>query len=174
MAIRRKTIKREVGQALHKVMEPDDRIVAGTWAAAGPGPWLDILAIAGFFVLEMAALRMGASPGPLWEMTGPAIPMATYFWRRPVFVAVTERQLICYRLARITNDPLGPRFCAPVPTVRMTALSGRLAPWWSIRYDGPGAERRGLRLNLPPTWRRDTGDVLDALYQRGAYVAGKH
>jgi hypothetical protein len=42
----------------------------------------------------------------------------------------------------------------------------------SIRYYGPGAEGRSLRLNVIGRWRRDLDEVLAALYARGASVAG--
>jgi hypothetical protein len=172
VAVRKSSIKREIGPALYKVMEPGDRVIAGTWAVAGPGPWLDLLGCVPFFAFGTVGLVTGASPDPFWLMTPWAILLGLLFWRKPVFIAVTERQLICYRLSRTANKPLRPWFCAPLLTVRVTFLNCSLSRWTSIRYDGPGVEGRGLRLNLTPSWGRDLDEVLAALHDRGASVAG--
>ena len=172
MAVRRNTIKREVGPALYKVMEPGDQIIAGTWAMAGPTPWLDTLVAVPFIAFSVAGFTTGASPSPLWGVTPSLVPLVLLVWRRPVFVAVTERQLICYRLSRMTNEPVRLMFCAPLLAVRVTSL-GRSGPRsTSIRYDGPGAEKRSLRLNVIGRWRQDLDEVLAALHARGASVAG--
>jgi hypothetical protein len=173
LAVRRNTIKRKIGPALCKVMEPGDQIIAGTWAMAGPGPWLDMLGVVPFIAFAAAGFTTGASPSPLWGGVTPSlVPLVSLARRRPVFVAVTERQLICYRLSRMTNEPVRLMFCAPLLAVRVTSL-GRSAPRsTSIRYDGPGAERRSLRLNVTGRWRQDLDEVLAALHARGASVAG--
>lgn len=121
MAVRRNTIKREVGPALDRVVEPGDQIVAGTWAMVGPGPWLDMLVTLPFFAFGVAGITTGASPGG-WGFVPALLSLVLLFWRRPVFVAVTERRLICYRLSRMTNDPVRLSFRAPLPTVRVTRL----------------------------------------------------
>jgi hypothetical protein len=179
VGVRRSTIKLQVGPALYRVMEPGDQIIAGTWAMAGPGPWLDMLGAAlcaPFIALGVAGLTTGAGPGPFWVGAAPGllslVPLVMLFWRRPVFVAVTQRQLICYRLFRMTNVPARLLFCAPPPTVRVTRMGRRMPGWRSIRYNGPGAEGRSLRLNVAWPWRRDLDEVLAALHARGASVAG--
>ena len=172
LAVRRNTIKREVGPALDKVMEPGDQIIAGTWAMAGPGRWLDLLAVVPFFAFSEVAFTTGASPSPLWGVTPSLVPLVLLAWRRPVFVAVTERQLICYRLSRMTNEPVRLTFGAPLLAVRMTSLGRSVARSTSIRYDGPGAEGRSLRLTVTGRWRQDLDEVLAALHARGASVAG--
>lgn len=171
MAVRRSTIKREVGPALGKVMEPGDQIVAGTWAVAGPGPWLDMLATVPFLAFGAFGITTGASPGA-WGFLPALLSVVLPFRRRPVFVAVTERQFICYRLSWMTNDPVRMLFRAPLLAVRVTGQGRRWPQQTSIRYDGPGAEERGLRLNVTGRWRRDLDEVLAALHARGASVAG--
>ena len=37
------TIKRRANAALFQIIDPDDQIVAGTWALTGPPVWLDLL-----------------------------------------------------------------------------------------------------------------------------------
>jgi hypothetical protein len=171
VAVRRTTIKREVGPALGKVIEPGDQIVAGTWAMAGPGLWLDMLGILPFFAAGVAGITAGASPG-VWGFLSALLSLISVFGRRPVFVAVTERQLICYRLSRMTNDPDRLLFRAPLLAVRVTCPGGSGPRRTSIRYDGPGAGERGLRLSVTGSWRRDLDEVLAALHARGASVAG--
>jgi hypothetical protein len=172
VAVRRKTIKREVGPALRAVLEPGDQIVAETWAITGPGPWLDVAGAVIVMALEFAGFKFGA--GAFWgSLTLVCAPLALQLMRRSVFVAVTERELICYRLSRMTNDPDRLWFRAPLLTVRVTSLEPVVfSRWRSIRYDGPGADGRGLRLNVYGRWRRDLDDVLAVLHTQGASMAG--
>jgi hypothetical protein len=171
MSVRRNTIKREVGPALYSVMEPGDQIVAGTWAAAGIGPWLDV--VAAMLVVAFALVGVKLGDGPTWATFGVILlPLLRVGTRRPVFVAVTQRQLICYRLSRVTNSPGRLLFCAALPAVRVTSLRRTVPGWRSIRYDGPGAGERGLRLNVPGSWRQDLDEVLPALNALGASVSG--
>jgi hypothetical protein len=128
--------------------------IAGPAAAPPlPSPWL-FFAPTGVFVVVVLALG---------------------FLSRPVFVAVTQRQLICYRLSRMAGRPVRLLFSAPLAAVRVTP--GRRMPVWmggwrSIRYDGPGAEGRGLRLAVGWPQRRQLDEVLAALRDRGASVTG--
>lgn len=100
MALRTSTIKLAVGPALYRVMEPGDQIMAWTWAMAGPGPWLDLLGAAlsaPGIALGVAGIATGPNPGSFWVVVAPSLlPLASLvvvLWRRPVFVAVTQRQL---------------------------------------------------------------------------------
>jgi hypothetical protein len=86
----------------------------------------------------------------------------------PVFIAVTQRQFICYRLSRVGNEPIRPLFRAPLTWVRMTTLVSGLPRGRSVRYSGPGAGYRGLRLNVHARWRKDLDQVLAALQASGA------
>jgi hypothetical protein len=174
VAIRRATIKLRVGPALYRVMKPGDQIVAGTSAMAGPAPWLDMIVAVPYVAFSFASI--GANPnfavycvgaGGTWLWS-----MAMQFRRRPVFVAVTQRQLICYRLSRMASEPTRLMFCAPLAAVRMTSAGARAPRWRSIRYSGPGAESRGLRFNVLGRWRQDLDEVLTALRAGGAGVEG--
>ena len=171
MAVRRNTVKRTVGPALYRVMEPGDRILAGTWAVAGPAPWLDMLIAVPALAFVLTGITTGATVGPVGELVNLA-PLVLLFWRRPVFVAVTQRQLICYRLSRMNNAPVRLLFCAPLLSTRVTYLGRSWPRWRSIRYDGPGAEGRSLRLNVSGRWRQDLDEVLAALQAQGGRVEG--
>jgi hypothetical protein len=117
---------------------------------------------------------------PYWLFFSPAlapvvVSLVQVFLSRPVFVAVTQRQLICYRLSRITGRPVRLLFSAPLAAVRVTP--GHRIPVWtgcwrSIRYEGPGAEGRNLQLTVGWGQRRQLDEVLAAMCARGASVAG--
>jgi hypothetical protein len=160
-----------VGPALYRVMEPGDQIIAGTWARTGPTPWLEML-VAVPSVFAVAGITTSATLGPFGDLLLVNLAaLALLIMRRPVFVAVTQRQLICYRLSRMNNAPVRLLFCAPLLSTRVTYL-GRSAPRWrSVRYDGPGAESRSLRLNVAGRWRQDLDEVLAALQRAAAWKA---
>jgi hypothetical protein len=174
MALRRATIKRRVGPALYQVMEPGDQIIAGTWASAGPGPASDLLAgVAGTVFFAFLSVDVFSHPYGSSSVTivGPSLlPLLLQLLRRPVFIAVTQRQLICYRMSRMSNQPSRLLFSAPVAAVRMTRLPARAPYWKSARYLGPGTDGRGLRLNVNGRWRQDLNEVLWALQAGGAVV----
>lgn len=112
-------------------------------------------------VFMVAGITAGVSLEP-FQLLASFLPLVLLIWRRPVFVAVTQRQLICYRLSRNNNAPVRLLFCAPPSSTRVTYL-GRLWPTWrSVRYDGPVAEGQGLRLMVGRRWRRDLDEVLGA------------
>ena len=136
----------------------------------GPLPWLETLAPAVPFVLAVAGITTRVTLEPFWELINLAL-LVPLFRRRPVFVAVTQRQVICYRLSRMNNAPGRLLFCAPLLSTRVTYL-GRFLRWRSIRYDGPGAEGRSLRLNVAGRWRQDLDEVLAALLAQGGGVEG--
>lgn len=169
MAVRRSTVKRTVGPALYRVMEPGDQIIAGTWAQTGPALWLEMLG--GIpFVLMVAGITTSATFQPFAPLFSVVLPLVLVFVRKPVFVAVTQRQLICYRLGRMDNAPGRLLFCAPVSATRVTYLGSSGPRWKAIRYEGPGAEGRSLRLNVGGRWRQDLDEVLAVLPAHGGSV----
>jgi hypothetical protein len=175
VAVRRNTIKRAVGPALYRVMEPGDQIIAGTWATQGAGLWVETLVVAALTALGLV-IPLGADPASFLAWCAPLflgtlVPLVSPAWRRPVFVAVTQRQLICYRLSMV-NEPGRILVCAPLAFVRVTYLGRRMPLGRSIRYDVPGAQRPSLRLNVPARWLRDLDEVLAALRAQGVSVAG--
>jgi hypothetical protein len=100
------------------------------------------------------------------------VPLLLLATRRPVFVAVTQRQLICYGLAKTSNVPVRLLFRAPLPAVRATSRRWAFPTWRSIRYDGPGAGERGLRLNVQRPWHLELDEVVAALAAQEASVTG--
>ncbi len=181
MPYRRTKLKRQVGPALYRVMEPGDQIVAGTWALAGPAPAWDALGALPAIAASVIGILVlsGDLSGP-WSGSGVGIALGTISFflyplqlrRRPVFIAVTQRQLICYRLSMMGNDPTRLLFCTPLTAVRVTRTGRGAFRWRAVRYSGPGAEGRSLRLNVRGRWREDLDEVLGALQMGGAAVEG--
>lgn len=172
--MRREVLKRRVGPALYQVMEPGDEIMAGALAITGPSPAWDLLlglsALAGV-AAGAAGLFSSFSPP---QLLGPVLVFVPFLFawplqlrRRPVFVAVTQRQFICCRMSRLGYEPSRLLFSAPLSAVRMTALGGRVPNWEAVRYSGPG-----LRFNVSRRWRRDLNEVLAALQVGGGAVDG--
>jgi hypothetical protein len=177
--VRREVLKRRVGPALYQVMEPGDQIVAGALAMTGPTPAWDLLfALPALIGGTIAAEGLFSSFGPPQPL-GPIFVFVPFLFalplqlsRKPVFVAVTQRQFICYRMSRFGNEPSDLLFRTPLEAVRMTRLGGRVPNWRAVRYSGPGAEGSSVRFNVSNRWRRDLDDVLTALQAGGAAVDG--
>jgi hypothetical protein len=177
--VRRDIVKRRVGPALYQVMEPGDQIMAGALAITGPSTAWEVLltlpALAGG-VAGAANLSGNFSPpqllGPVLVFVPLLIAWPLQFWRKPVFIAVTQRQFICYRMSRFGNEPSRLLFSAPLAAVRVTNLGSRMPNWGSVRYCGPGVDGRSLRLNGSRRWRKDLNEVLVALQVGGAAVDG--
>ena len=176
--MRAEAVKRQVGPAIYQAMEPGDQIIAGTLAMPGSAPAWDALA-------ALPAIPVGIAGGinfftnvssPIFGVLAGIGVLSAFlmlplqFRRAPVFVAVTRQQLICYRLSRMGNEPARVQFCAPLASVRITSLGSALPRWRSVRYNGPGADDRGLRLNVHGRWRKDLEEVLAALQSSGAAV----
>ncbi len=177
--MRRDIVKRRVGPALYEAMEPGDQIISGALAMTGPSPAWELLlvlpALAGT-VAGAAGLFSNFSPP---QLLGPVLAFVPFLFawplqlrRKPVFVAVTQRQLICYGMSRFGNVPSHLLFSAPLETVRVTNLGGRVPIWGSVKYYGPGVDGRSLRLNASRRWRKDLNEVLVALQVGGAALDG--
>jgi hypothetical protein len=175
----RNKVRGRVGPALYSVLEPGEVIVAGVLADAGPRPSLDMLAalaaigvgIAGTFDL----LGSGLTPGArtvlgIVSFTAWLAPAVAAMMRKPVFAAVTQRSLICYRLSRFGHDPVRLLFRAPPDAVHLTDSARRGRLWSAVRYRGPGASKRAVRLSIAWYWRQDLHQVLTALQFAGAAV----
>ena len=153
------------------MMEPGDEIMAGLLAKTGLPPLLDSIAVLAPVAVAFAGIIPGGSMTFIWAGSLPSLAtIAIPFLRRPVFVAVTQRELICYRLSRIRNKPVRLMFRAPLTLVRLTGTSRSVLRWRSVRYSRPGAERRMLRLNVYGAWRADLAEAVTALQVGGAAV----
>jgi hypothetical protein len=177
--VRRDIVKRRVGPALYEAMEPGDQIMAGALAMTGPSPAWEMLltlpALAGS-VAGAAGLFSNFSPpqplGPVLVFVPFLFAWPLQFRRKPVFVAVTQRQFISYGMSRFGHEPSRLLFSAPLAAVRVTNLGGRMSVWGSVKYYGPGVDGRSLRLNGSRRWRKDLNEVVVALQAGGAAVDG--
>jgi hypothetical protein len=164
-------MRARVGPALSSVMEPDDVIVAGTCARTGPSWLWDVAAALGTFAAGVAVVRLN---WPLGQVHGYAAVSATLLTtvifvampllqllRKQVFVAVTRRQLIGYRLT-LWGYPDRLMFVVPLPTGSVTCKGG------SMRYTSPDA--KPVQLTTHWYWRRDLGEVAAALQASGTVV----
>lgn len=171
MAVRRKAIKLQAEPALREVMEPDDEIMAGMLAMVGLPPLTETAVGLPFIVLSFASIDAGRNILVVWiTLLGSWLTLAISLRRRSVFVAVTQRQLICYRLAKFGGGPVRPLFCTPLAAVRITGTGRRTLNWKSVRYLGPGAKDRGMRFYVYGSWLKDLAEVLTALETGGAAV----
>jgi hypothetical protein len=174
----RNKVKGRIGPALYSVMEPGDDVLAGVLAESGPGPRFDLLAGLASVGLAIVSLYDLSGPG-LNRVAGLDLSAVSFIgWlvtalisvaRKPVFIAVTQRSLICYRVSRLDHSPVRLLFRGPPSSVRITG-SGRGLLRSSVRYTGPGAGEHGLRLTIRRPWRCDLEAVLTTLQLAGAAV----
>jgi len=175
--VRKDDLKRRVEPALYQVMEPGDQIVGGTLAMTGSMTWDTVAgALAIVAVVTGTAGLIGAANPSVGLAFGVGLASLALFplqlRRKPVFVAVTRREIICYRLSRMRFEPVRLLFRAPLAAVQVGGARRALPGWRSFRYSGPGAEGRGLRLNVHWRWGQEVDEVVSALQAGGAAVEG--
>jgi hypothetical protein len=179
----RKSVKRHVGPALFQHMQPGDRIVGGFAGSRGISPnWESLCAYLTLAIIVpradyLARLHPG-SPAHLAEglalISGPVLVslglQLLRLRRAPLFIAVTEQQVICYELTRLDSFPVRLKFCAPLPAVRLIrGRSGGLR-WRSLVVSAAGTEGREMRLYVERKWRRDVAEALAAVEVGGGAV----
>jgi hypothetical protein len=168
-AARQAKIRRRVGPALYQVMEPGEQILAGTFGWTGHwGGWDSIGAAAG--------LAFGTAGVPLHLFDVPAgmllaaFPSLLLNRRRYVFLAVTDRQLICLQTYR-SGWPHKVLFRTARETVQMRG-GPRRRLWRSVRYLGLDTKTQDLRLSAGGAWRQDLDDLVGILQAAGIPVDG--
>jgi hypothetical protein len=162
-------------------MEPGDQIMAGALAMTGPSPvWELLLTLPALAAGVAGAANLFGNFNPPQLLLGPVLVFVPFLiaWplqlrRKPVFVAVTQRQFICYGMSRFGREPSRLLSSAPLAAVRVTNLGGRMPNWGAVRYSSPGIGGRSLRFNVSGRWRRDLNEVLAALQVGGAAVDGR-
>ena len=179
--MRRDIVKRRVGPALYEAMESGDQVMAGALAMTGPSPaWEMLLTLPALAGGVAGAANLFGNFNPPQLLLGPVLVFVPFLFawplqlrRKPVFVAVTQRQFICYGMSRFGREPSRLLFSAPLAAVRVTNLGGRMPNWGAVRYSGPGVDGRSLRFNVSGRWRRDLDEVLATLQVGGAAVDGR-
>jgi hypothetical protein len=179
----RKSIKRHVGPVLYQVIQPGDRIAGGFAASRGISPnWESLCAYLTLAIIVpradyLARLHPG-SPAHLAEglalIFGPVLVSGALGLLRlrhaPLFIAVTEQQVICYELTRLDSFPVRLKFCAPLSAFRLTrGRSGGLR-WRSLVVSAAGTEGQEIRLYVERKWRRDVAEALAAVEAGGGAV----
>jgi len=166
--------KRYVGPALHGVMEPGERILAGTCAMTG-WRWRELcvaVGLSGWAVLTVPLLGHLSPLGILLLGLAPILLVPFYVLdttRRRVFIAITDRQLICVSLRRLLAGRV--RFHVPIGSFRIRRAVSR-GRYRSLTYVGPGAPASGLRVTATGKSRGDMKDVVTVLQAAGVVVDG--
>jgi hypothetical protein len=173
--VSRATIRRNAEDTLRQLVQPGEQIVAGAAVTSDPSHWgiagLGAAALA-LMVVGLAGL-LGSQPSPLLGglVVGLALPLiglGSQFLARPMYVAVTDRRLICCRLSRLRSAPGRLAFAAPLADIRIAnCRSGRFSS--SVRCEIAG--QKGIRLDAGRAWRQDFADVDMVLARSGAYTA---
>ena len=173
----RKRVRAGVSHALNAVMEPGDEVVGDMLAKTGPTLALDLVAATALVVLAVVAFALSgwrfaqSAGGP--DVLGGVLAVGCFLWplplwlRKPVFVVVTRRQLVCFLLSRLdlSGTPRAMMFAVPLTSGSITRSR------WSLRCTGP--DGRTIRLNKEPlAWhaRRDMNEVVAALQANGVIV----
>jgi hypothetical protein len=176
---RQATARLEVGPALHAVLAPGEQILAGTFGSTGRWQRQERLAVAAVYLAAwICGIEVSPSGHPSATLLVPVItaPLITSLAdaalsarHRKVFLALTNRRLICVRMpfgrmARV-------RFRVPRELARVLGgPRGRRAS--SVTYFGPGAKARGLRITVAGAWRHDLDDLVAGLQAAGVPVDG--
>ncbi len=172
-------VKQRAGLWLYRVMWPGERIVAGVRAEAAPFQ-LPVLAIrlaalglslawgvlATIHLVVLLSSQQAPGPSPFMPFLVVPAVLATQLstWLvRPVFIAVTDRQVICYRLSFFDQQPSRLLFAVPLAEVRVTRY--RQGRWFaSLRCEAPeGGKVRRRRLTVARVWQPDLDALLTAL-----------
>ncbi len=164
-------VKQQVSPWLYRVMVPEERIVAGVRAETGPPP---TAVLAACLVLAIASMTYGGYelahgagvPIPI-GLAGPAL-IALGWLNRPVFLAVTDRQVICLRLSAYNRSSVRLLFAVPLSRARITRY--RQGRWRaSLRCEAPeGGRSRKRQLTVPGVWQPDLEALIGALTTAGS------
>ncbi len=154
MAVRRMAIKRQAEDAIQPMLQPGERILAGSAVACGPsrssGAWVPALGLAlvaealvGIFGPQPSLLSVG-----LLAAIGAGFPiLAVHFAYRPMYIAVSDQRLIGLRLSRLGGAPGRLAFAAPLTDVRIRGhRSGRSRS--SVRCEIRGRTRTRHRRRI--------------------------
>jgi len=166
--------KRYVGPALHGVMEPGERIIAGACAMTG-WRWRELcvaIGLSGWAALTVPVLGHLSPLGSLLLGVMPILLVPFYVLdttRRRVFIAITDRQLICVSVRRLLAGRV--RFHAPIGSFHIRRAVSRRR-YRSLTYVGPGAPVSGLRVTATGRSRRDMNDVVSTLQAAGVLIDG--
>lgn len=166
----RVALKRQAEEALRHDLQPGERIAAGSAVTSSPSRWgaAAMLAVALTVTGAGLASLLGLmTAGPVIALALPVLGLGIQFLPRPMYVAVTDRRLICCRLSRLRSTPGRPAFAAPLTDLRIVNhRSGKYGV--SIRCEIPG--RKPILLRVGRAGRKDFAEVDMVLARSGAFA----
>ncbi|HXW46617.1 MAG TPA: hypothetical protein VEL03_17640 [Streptosporangiaceae bacterium] len=171
--------KRYVGPALYSVMQPGEQIIAGCYARTKGRRNPASLAVALVYVAACALLARWhlMPPVPLTcgglALLSPHLIAAIRRRRHPVFLAVTNSQLICVGMSgrARTSFPVKVRFHVPIGSFQIHRVPGQNR-CRHFTYTGIHTPPPGLRFTVSRIWRQDTNEVMSALVAAGVLADG--
>jgi len=122
--VKRVALNRRAEEALSRDLQPGERIAVGSAVASNPSRWGAAVLLPLALALTAAGLAnlLGLSgplpAGPFIALT-PVLGLGIQFLPRPMYVAVTDRRLICCRLSRLRGTLGRPAFAAPLADLRV-------------------------------------------------------
>ena len=164
----RVALKRQAEEALSRGLQPGERIAAGSRVTCGLSRRGPAALLAAWLVPTAAVLESLWGPlpaGPVIAVAVPVLGLGIWFLPRPMYVAVTDRRLICWRLSRSTLRRLA--FTVPLADLRIVNYrSGKYGT--SIRCEFPGG--KPVLLYARRAGREDFAKVDRVLARSGAYA----
>jgi hypothetical protein len=166
--------KRRQQEALSHELQAGEHVTASAAAMSDPSRLAAAVVLAAAFALTAAGLASLLGPWlrpiPGSAVIGVALPvlgLGIAFLSRPVYVAVTNRRLICWRLSRARGTSRQPALAAPLADLRIVSYrAGRHGT--SIRCEIPG--HRPIRLDMRRAGCADFAEVDAALARSGAFT----
>jgi hypothetical protein len=138
MAFRKTTITDQFQAAIGAVLEPGERIEAGTLTQSGPTPWL----AGAIGMLMMLVLGM-----------------------RYYFIAVTDRRVLFVRGSLMTLRPTGLAWADERGAGRVFDVDAEAVLWGHFSYERPG-DGEVTRFNVHRIWRDELRRVLSGMTTR--------
>ncbi len=131
-------------------LQPGERIAAGLAVTSDPSRWGVAVLLAVALALTAASLVSLLGPlnaSPVIVLALPGLGLGMQFLPRPMYVAVTDRRLICIRISRLHGKLGRPAFAVPFAAPRvLNNRSGKYSTFLLgvgvINERGGGAGRR--------------------------------
>jgi hypothetical protein len=163
-------LKQQADDGLRHHLQPGERIAASSAVSSDPSRWgvAVLLTVAlGLTAAGLVSLLGPVPASPVLAVALPVLGLGIQFLPRPMYVAVTDRRLICSRVARLRGKPRRPAFAVPLTDLRiLNYRSGKYGT--SIRCEIPG--RKPLLLHVGRAGRKDFAEVEMALARSGAFA----
>jgi hypothetical protein len=170
--VNRVTLNRRAEEALRHDLQPGERIAAGSAVASDPSRWGAAALLPVALALTVAGLAnllglLGPLPAGPFIALAPVLGLGIQFLPRPMYVAVTDRRLICCRLSRLRVTLGRPVFAVPLAELRVVNYrSSRYGT--SIRCEIPG--RKPMLLHVSRARRRNFAELEMMLARSGAFA----